>query len=236
MRIAAGVIAWHDGPELLARTFESVAGVADELIVVDGIVAGIDAGGLDELTPLDDIPAVEGAHLIQAPNLTQSGKRTVMLEAARELGCDWLLSIDADERLHDVGAGLRAYLAAERRDYWPIPFQYENGGPAKLAAWKCVRVPAWRRVASQGGFLEHASGTVYAVWNTQNAPDGFQSWLPWLSHHPDERPPQRAGIRLGVVEHELEPYIAEAVELPFGDSFAAASVIQTARPVTLDGG
>lgn len=232
MRIAAGVITWQEG-ELVERTLATVADVADELIVVDGICAGVDAGGLPPLTE-EWGPRGMAAHRLERPHVTQSAKRSALLEAARELGCEWLVSIDADERLHDVGAGLRAFLEAERRDYWPIPFQYEDDGPAKLAAWKCVRVPAWRRVVSQGGFLEHASGIVYAVWNTQNAPASFERWLPWLSHHPAERPPRRAGIRLGVVEHELEPYLAGAVELPFGDSFAARSVIETARPLTLD--
>jgi hypothetical protein len=125
VRIAAGILTWRDGPELLAQAIASLAGVADELILCDGVVAGVDRGSLPALTEFD------GLHpdtiLLRMPFVTQSSKRTRMLGEARRRGCDWLLSLDADERYHEGRVPLRTLLATWDGDAFPLRFLHGFG-------------------------------------------------------------------------------------------------------------
>ncbi len=146
----------------------------------------------------------ELAHISSHPWDSQSQKRTWLLDKARQLGCDWLLQIDADERLHGA-AKLREWLPSWGYDAFPLPFQVE---PDQLlcATWKCLRVAAWSRVVAGGAYIEHADGNVYCVVPPDGRPPAeASSFLPWISHHPDERPEGRRMIRLGELEEALEP-------------------------------
>ncbi len=210
-KLAVGIITWADGKEMLDKTVESLGGIADELLIADGVIRGVDRTS-GNLAPFLDFPAVElrmgewfpDAHISSHVWDSQSVKRTWLLEKARSLRCDWLLQIDADERLHN-GDRLKAWLPTWGGDAFPIPFQVE---PWQLlcATWKCIRVGAWTRVVAGGAYIEHVDGTVYCVVPPDGrVPDGAEKFLPLLTHHPDERPPGRRDIRLGELENSLEP-------------------------------
>lgn len=222
IKLAVGVITWNDGDEMLRKSIGSVAAIADELLIADGLIEGVGSGGLPPITEglldgrLDAI--LEGAELdaglepgaLPPPYVTQHSwkgqaeKRTWLLNKARTLKCDWLLQLDADERLHNPEK-LAAWLPSWAYDAFPIPFQVE---PHQLlcATWKCLRVDAWARIVAGGAFIEHTNGTVYCVVPAHGRPpDGSEGILPWISHHPDERPAERRAIRLGELEEILEP-------------------------------
>ena len=196
---------------MLEQTLESVAGIHDELIVADGLIQNIWTE-LGHISDLDWLPSSETVHVQQGYWASQSAKRTFLLLKAKELECDWLLQIDADERLHN-GELLREWLPSWAGDAFPLPFQV-NADQLLGASWKCLRTAAWQRVTSGGAYLLHADGTEYCVV----PPDGrgalveylrlaeVDAWrLPWLSHHPEERLGERKLIRLGDLEHDLEP-------------------------------
>lgn len=210
MRLAVGIPTWRDGQHMLEATIASLDGIADELLIADGLIHGVDTdlGHLSEWLPADG-PHVQ---IIQRHWRTQSEKRSWLLERARELGCDWLLQIDADERLHNA-AKLKAWLPTWAADAFPVPFEVD---PGKMlgASWKCLRVAAWRRVVAGGAYLEHADGNTYCVVPEDGIGPGVRhmaadanlySILPWISHHPHEREGVRALVRLGELEDWLEP-------------------------------
>ena len=210
MKLAVGIPTWRDGRHMLEATIDSLDGIADELIIADGLIRGVetDLGHLSEWLPEDG----EHVHVIQRYWRTQSEKRTWLLERARELGCDWLLQIDADERLHNAGR-LKAWLPTWSADAFPVPFEVDPGRWLG-ASWKCVRVAAWRRVVAGGAYLEHADGNTYCVVPEDGIGPGVRylaaspelyATLPWISHHPQEREGVRVRIRLGELEDWLEP-------------------------------
>jgi len=89
----------RDEEDQLPRCLASVAGVVDEMIVVD-------TGSVDA-TP--QIAAAHGARVLHHPwDGSFSTARNVSLDAATG---DWVLVLDADEAVSD-GSGLRAVLAA----------------------------------------------------------------------------------------------------------------------------
>jgi len=231
VRIAAGILTWQDGPELLARAIASVAGVADELILCDGVVAGVDRGTLPALTT--DWPLLPAdTHLLSLPHAMQSRKRTAMLLQARQLGCDWLLSLDSDECYHEGRVPLRTLLASWPSDAFPLRFLHgftDAGKPELPAGWKLIRVSAWHAWVAGSCFLQHRNGGVYLVLGSiEGAPDGY---LSYISHHPEERPVARRSLRLGPLEFELEAAPVGALELP-AVGFAARSLLQpSAQPV-----
>jgi hypothetical protein len=233
VRIAAGVITWQDGPDLLARACDSIAAVADELILCDGVVAGVDRAGLPALTE-EWPPLPAGTVLLNQPHVTQSCKRSSMLRAAAELKCDWLLSLDADERYHEGRVPLRKLLATWEGDAFPLRFLHGFGATNRdtdpageaAAAWKLIRVAAWAGWRAGSCYLCHRNGRVYGVMGRiDSAPAGY---LPYVTHHPEERAAGRGTIRLGVVEFELEPPPPWAAELPL-PGFTAPSLLQPAR-------
>lgn len=215
MKIAAGIITWQDGP-VLERAIASVRDACDVVILADGAIAGVDRQGLPTVTPgLRELPVDKVIGDSGGVWSSQSAKRTALLDEARAFGCDWLLQIDADERLKNAHL-LRRWLVHYPGDTFPIPFQFTaNADPVSLGAWKLLKVHRWMRIVSQGGYVEHVDGNVYAVWSQtgQRAPVGFERMLPWISHHPDERPPGRAAIRLGEWEGILEQRPPETMEI-----------------------
>lgn len=211
MKLAVGIITWQDGRHMLEQTIASLDDIQDELIVADGLIENIPTE-LGHVSDLDWLPTTEHTHVIQRFWTSQSAKRTYLLLKAKELGCEWLLQIDADERLHNA-AFLKEWLPTWAGDAFPIPFEVDPGHLLG-ASWKCLRTAAWQRVTAGGAYLLHARGIEYCVVppsGTGPAVDYLRSeevgaWsLPWLSHHYDERIGERRLIRLGDLEHDLEP-------------------------------
>lgn len=228
MRLAVGIPVWQDY-DLILATLRSVQPLKpDVIIVADGWTKGmIPPAGLE----LDALAKrAERLRILEAagtPPLrylaipiwrSQSEKRTVILEEARAGGCDWLLQIDADEQLHN-GELLRPML--EKAPAWascfPVPFEWAPG-EWYGTLWKCVRVAAWRRWVAACDLLETMAGDVYQVVTPDNraphaaelADADLRRGLPWISHHADERPAGRRQIRVGELEHDLEPLPGDA--------------------------
>lgn len=193
---------------MLAATIASLEGCFDELLIADGRIERVEPYGLPDLSDFStldeasDGPLV-GAHIAAHVWPSQSAKRTWLLQKAQSLGCDWLIQIDSDERLHGAGK-LRGYLTSWQGDAFPIPFEVD---PGKVlgATWKVLRTAAWVRTVAGGAYIEHANGIVYCVCPPDGGPLANHQYLPWISHHPEERPEGRRSIRLGVLEDSLEP-------------------------------
>lgn len=205
MRIAAGIIAWQDG-DALRNAVCSVEDVVDEIVIADGLIDGIDAGRIPPFTDRSFIHEVAPrATVAQRRWRYQSEQRQFTLDVARELDCDWLLAIDADEELRNRSA-LRPWLEVWRFDAFPIPFYFTDEHAAHPAAFKCLHVPDWRRYVAQGSILENAAGDIVQV-NGQNLWVGARdAGMPYLVHRPELRPPERQHIRLSEHEVALEPY------------------------------
>lgn len=235
MKLAVGIPAWAD-LELAVETIASVRDVADVICVADGWIEGVggsrgevEAAGLELVG--DDravkrllwaaYPA-ELAYDARPVWVSQSQKRTALLDWAREEGCDWLLELDADERLENPGL-LRPMLeqAPHFADVFPVPFEYA-AGEWYGTLWKCVRVDRWRRWVAACDLLEYVDRSVYlAVAPGNRAPhtadltdEQIHGGLPWISHHPAARRDGRRELRIGDVEHDLEPISPSASYLP----------------------
>lgn len=233
MRIAAGVITWRDGDELLIRCLNSVGPFVDELVLVDGLIAGVETD-LPAWTPLERFERA-GVHVERVYGATQARKRNVLLGTARRLGCDWLLQIDADERLEN-GELLRPKLAAlpAGADYFAIPFQFDELVLRPLG-WKCLRVDRWRECVARNGYMIDRAGRYRHTSSLEGIDASTLSSSPWISHHPEERTGPRSAIRLGVIEHELEPAPPGAEEMP-PVNFHAARLLQPARELDASNG
>lgn len=225
MRIAVGIPVWQDY-DLILRTLRSLRPLEPDLIIVaDGWIRDVvnPAGGVAGLPATATRDERMRAIALTGPPpcrwisidvwRSQSEKRTVLLDEARICDCDWLLQIDADEQLHN-GELLRPMLehVDERFGVFPVPFEYAPG-EWYGTLWKCVRVAAWRRWLAASDLLEDWNGDAWQVVTDGNrAPHAaelvdadLRRGLPWISHHADERPAGRRAIRLGDLEHVLEP-------------------------------
>ena len=207
VKIAAGIITWRDG-FALDNCLRSIAGVVDEIVIADGLIDGVEADGLPPFSDreqLDRISVEYGSTIWADRWPSQSAQRDWTLQAARMLGCDWLLAIDADEELMNPRA-LRPWLEVWHWDAFPLPFYFTDTEAAHPAAFKCLRVGSWRRYVCQGSFLENMAGEVVQV-NGQTAWRGArESGMPYLVHRPELRPLERQTIRLSESEVALEPY------------------------------
>jgi len=207
VRICAGIISWQDGPAL-ENAIRSVFDVVDEIVVVDGLIDGIEADGIAPLTDreeLQDLVFRYGIRFEQGRWPSQSAQRQVTLEHARLAQCDWLLAIDADEELRNRDA-LRPWLQVWRWNAFPLPFYFTDEHAAHPAAFKALHVPDWKRYVAQGSILENQAGEVVQV-NGQNLwHHARESGLPYLVHRPELRPEARRSIRLSEHEVQLEPY------------------------------
>jgi len=113
----------------IADCLTSVAGLADEIVVLDS--------GSSDGTP--GICADHGARVIDADWLGFGRQKNLAVQAARN---DWVLCLDADERLTpELCAGIRAVMA----------------GP-QYPAYRCAR-----RNRFLGRYLRHGEG--YPDWN-----------------------------------------------------------------------
>lgn len=223
MRIAHGLFVWQEPQEMLEACLRSTADVVDEVIIAEGLIEGVPDLGLPHHTDLgwlvdaDYLPAsvpISSKHASSEglrPWPTLSSACTWILGKARQLDCDWLLYIDADQELHN-GDQLRDWLRATTASTLPLTRQ-EPGG-RMIVPWQCIHVPSFTRYVSGCYVLETADGRV------ANLVPPDSGWLkyalpsaPWISHHPERRPPWRRAQRLGSFETVLEPPPLDAVTL-----------------------
>lgn len=204
-RICAAICSWQDGPAL-ENALASIEGVVDRLVIADGLIDGIEAHGLPPFSDLDWLHTVAPNAVVEQRRWkTQSQQRDWTLQTARELGCDWLLVVDADEELRN-GDMLRPWLQVWAWDAFPIPFYFDEERKGCPSAWHCLHIPDWRRYVCQGNMLENNNGEIVQLvgqtWWTQ----GREHGMPYLAHRPELRPEARRNIRLSDFEVALEPY------------------------------
>lgn len=224
LSIAHGLFTWQDGRAALEPCLRSTAGHVDHVIIADGRIDGVpnehelpdnsdlswladrSLDWLPERIPISSRSSVPGL----APWPTLSSACTWILNAARRLEVDWLLFVDSDQELHN-GQHLRTWLGVQERysvgDAFPIRRAERRG--AMYCPWQCVRVDAFERYLAGCYILEHRSeGPVTLVPPgplDQRIMPQWSSSAPWLSHHPERRPPWRQAVRLGSLETALEP-------------------------------
>ena len=199
---------------MLEPCLRSTAGHVDEVIIAEGLIEGVPDLGLGAHTdlgwlaePSDYLPDrihisshAADAGLIPWP--TFSASCTWILGKARQLDCEWLLFIDADQELHN-GDRLHDWLPTDDAIAAPIR-RSEPTGLQMTCPWHLVHVPSIARYVSGCSVVETPTGdTIDLV-----PPGPLDPWppgSPWISHHPDRRPPWRRGLRLGQYETILEP-------------------------------
>jgi hypothetical protein len=214
-RIAHGLFTWRDGRTALEACLRSTAPYVDELIIADGLIQGVDPGGLPAFSDLswlaeaDYLPARVPISTKEWRSL--SAACTWILHQAKALDCDWLLYVDGDQELHN-GAELRSWIAGWSKSTTPaVPIFRADNGRRRPVPWQLVRVAAIERylagcfvVELTGGPGPLGPGALSLVpLDGRELPD--PQGAPWLSHHPERRPPERYPHRLGELETVLEP-------------------------------
>lgn len=210
-RIAHGLFTWQDGREALEACLRSTAGIVDEVLIADGLISGVDPGGLPMLSDLGWLADAD----YLPPHVPISAKEwrslstacTWLLYQAKRLDCDWLLYIDGDQELHEPGL-LRTYLDSYQGDAFPISrvdLDLSRGqGIRRACPWQLVRVKPFTRYIAGCFVIEHEHFGEMSL-----APEGMPELAPadapWISHHPERRPPHRQAHRLGNLETVLEP-------------------------------
>lgn len=204
-RIAHGIFTWQDGRAALEPCLRSTAPHVDEILIADGLIDGVDPG---DLPWLSDLGWLQDATWLPS-SVPVNGKQwkglshacTWLLDSARALGCEWLLFVDADQELHH-GERLREWL-----HHWPADaFPLSRADPVGRhpVPWQCVRVDAFERYLAGCYVLQHRTlGPVSLI--PEHVREMLPAGAPWLSHHPERRPPGRQEKRLGMVETMLEP-------------------------------
>lgn len=196
-RVCAGVATWQDGPAL-ANAVASVRDHVDEVVIVDGLIDGVDPQGLPWYSNLAGLSSLS-SHVESRLWRSQAQQRTHCLEAARELGCEWLLVIDADEQLHggqDLGRLVRA-AEAMRLECLALPVD----GGSRLAI-RLLETASFSRYLQGAHTLEHVDGSAVALPSFQYK---LQPGELWIEHRPELRPAGvRRQIRLGELQCALE--------------------------------
>ena len=217
MRIAHGLFLWQEPRQVLEPCLRSVVPWVDEVIVAEGLIEGVPDLGLGSHTdlawladPSDFLP--DRIHISsrgggrdnvgQTPWPTLSAACTWILKKAQSLDCDWLLYIDADQELHN-GPALRDWLG-----FWgnmPAPIRRcEPSGAQMCVPWQLIPTGLFARYVAGCYLLETRDGrTVNLV--PPGPRDPWPLSAPWISHHPERRPPWRRSQRLGSFETILEP-------------------------------
>lgn len=170
MKITAG-LCWFDEPcELLDRCVRSLAGVADEVVALDGawdLFPGAEPGGSGHEQQRAIRVAAKDVGLralIAAPLFvyeSQIAKRAALMQYARR-DSDWVLVVDADDYLEPPAGDVRAALTETDLDVAEILASYRIG---RRAATRPVR----RLFRSSTGV------TVTGAHNGYRAADG--RWL-----------------------------------------------------------
>ena len=157
-RVCAGIICWQDGPAL-QNALASVALVVDELVVVDGLIDGVDPQGLPWYSPLADLT-------FWTPNVevglwrSQAAKRTRTLQMAQSLACEWLLVLDADEEFHQGEITPLAQLLAEAPISYPAVWLPV---PGHGISTRLLRTSRFRRYLTGAHTLEDHEGATVAL-------------------------------------------------------------------------
>lgn len=218
MRIAHGLFLWQEPREVLEPCLRSTAPWVDEIIIAEGLIEGVPDLGLgmhSDLAwlaePSDFLP--DHVHISSragrsgtgyTPWPTLSKACTYLLDKARSLQIDWLLYVDADQELHN-GEALRRHLEAWPGETYPLR-RAEPDGRQMMVPWQAVRVEAFARYVSGCYIVERQDGSrVNLVPSTDTSHHYWLPSAPWLSHHPERRPPWRRHQRLGSLEAVLEP-------------------------------
>jgi hypothetical protein len=214
LSIAHGLFTWRDGRVALEACLRSTAGIVDHVIIADGLIDGVPDNGqpwvseLGWMVDADYLPArvpisTHGPHRGTVPWASLSDACNYLLGTAKQLGADWLLFVDGDQELHS-GENLSIWLNSCAGDAFPIRRPERAGN--MFCPWQLIRVSAFNRYLSGCYILEHhEQGPVSLV------PEGpivtLPPWpdIPWISHHPERRPPDRQSHRLGELEAKLEP-------------------------------
>lgn len=210
MEIAHGLFTWQDGRTALEASLRSTAGYVDHLLIADGLIQGVDAGGLPPFSDFSWLDANHGHDWLPAeiptsarPWPTLSEACTWLLRTARSLGCEWLLFVDADQELHNAAA-LRDHLEGWRGQV-AYPIARADPGGLHACPWQCVRVPAISHYVAGCFVVELTDGQVVSLVPAGPSPPVLNAHAPWISHHPERRPPGRQSHRLGNLETVLEP-------------------------------
>ncbi len=133
-----------------------------------------------------DLAREAGAEIIQRAFDNYPGQRNAALEAARERGADWVLFVDADERVTpELAAEVRAVIEQPDAAGWRIPrYNYIFGKLTLGAGWypdyqtRLLRVGAARydpaRQVHELVLLDGAEGTMQAHFVHYNYRDAAQ--------------------------------------------------------------
>lgn len=209
--LAALIPTWRDGPAALATAVRTALTAADAVVVLDGGYEGV-------VHPHEaDTPELFGSSFLDDPRVhayrvgglwkSQAQKRNALLGFAHELGATWALHIDADEQLHG-GQVLRRALEEWTEPAYPIAFESIPGAGFIPAAFKCFRIDRFMFAAASSIVVDllDEDHPVYAL-SGEAPPAGWADRRPlaYITHHPERRPPARRHIRLGELEHDLEP-------------------------------
>lgn len=129
-----------------------------------------------------------------------------MMVAREQYGADWVLQLDADERLHQ-GERLVEILQAYPGWAYPIPLVQETGqvtwAPFKLIRSDC-EIEYRMEYIRRDGILWVLTG--YAPITLDDVPDG----MPYIYHAPSIRKGDRSKDRLSTIEEVTDPSPPEA--------------------------
>lgn len=161
-----------------------------------------------------------------APWLTISAKMNWLLAEAKRRNCDWMLLLDADEELHN-GHHLRLYLESYDAGAAAFPITRRELGRVTRTPWHLVRTEWVRRYLRGVTVCELADGRIVDLLSDSLESTGAISQEPYITHHPERRPPWRQAIRLGEYEH-LEAYPEGTVRLILPPIGVNVPVVNTA--------
>ena len=214
--VAHGLFLWQEDRPTLEACLRSVTPWVDRTIVAEGRIDGVPDLGLGDHSdlrwladPSDFLPerieiSSHGAWPGQAPWPTLSAACTWILQTAARHGVDWLLYIDADQELHN-GHHLKEVLGYATADTFPIR-RAEPTGIQMECPWQLIRVAAFTRYLAGCYIVETTGGKKRNLVPDSLDPHHFHHpGFPWISHHPERRPPWRRQQRLGEFETLLEP-------------------------------
>lgn len=128
--ILVGLLSFYDEqPWYLGECVESLARTVDHLVVVDGAYKRWPDAYSS--SPVSQIEAVREAasgvpHTLFVPSRvweSEIAKRSFMFELGRQAEADWLLVVDADERVAGASGRLRRELAATSHDVAEVRFR-----------------------------------------------------------------------------------------------------------------
>lgn len=134
---------------------------------------------------------------------THHALRQYALERARdEFGADWLVQMDADERLCN-GDKLVDYLQTYPGFAYPMPM-IQDSGETSWAPFRCIRTDV--QIVSRCEYVKR-NGTVWCLTGYAAPPlDSINLDEPYVFHNPGIRPPERRDVdRLSVIEMETDP-------------------------------